>query len=59
MRDYFRTHPDMCRQYAARKLRQAKQYPYDMDGHCDGKDQFVAQLRDIALDWKKNKSSSL
>lgn len=52
VRDYLRTHKDICDKYAALKKELAKKYPYDIDGYCDGKDEFIKQLECEALKWK-------
>lgn len=57
VRDYLRTHPYICGEYAELKKRLAKEYPNDIDGYCDGKDFFVKQMEKDALKWsnKRNK----
>ena len=51
VRDYLRTHGEVARRYGALKSVLAKEYPYDIDGYCDGKDAFVKQLERDALRW--------
>ena len=58
VRDYLRTHPTICKQYSELKKKLANQYPFDIEGYCDGKEQFVTQLERHALDWKNGKLSS-
>ena len=58
VRDYLRSHPSACEQYANLKRKLAKQYPYDIEGYCDGKEEFVKQLEKEALDWKGKQASS-
>lgn len=55
LRDYLRTHKEDCDAYAILKKTLAEKYEYDIDGYCDGKDKFVKQLEQKALDWKNNK----
>ena len=52
VRDYLRTHKDVCDEYAALKKELARKYPYDIDGYCDGKDEFVRQMEQKALKWR-------
>lgn len=49
VRDYLRTHPRDAAEYGALKIRLAEQFPYDIDGYCDGKDAFVRALEKRAL----------
>ena len=49
VRDYLRTHPAERDAYAALKRRLAAQYPYDIDGYCNGKQAFVQELEARAL----------
>ena len=53
VRDYLRTHRDVCEKYAALKRALAKEYPYDIDGYCDGKEEFVQRMEKEALKWKR------
>ncbi len=50
VRDYLRTHRDVCEKYAALKRALAKEYPY---GYCDGKEEFVQRMEKEALKWKR------
>lgn len=54
VRDYLRTHKDVCNKYAILKKELAKKYPYDIDGYCKGKDAFVLQMEKEALEWRRN-----
>ena len=49
VRDYLRAHPDEAAAYAALKIRLAAEYPYDIEGYCDGKEAFVRALERRAL----------
>lgn len=51
VRDYLRTHKDICERYALLKRELAEKYPYDIDGYCRGKDGFVQELERNALEW--------
>lgn len=51
VRDYLRAHKDACDAYAELKKTLAKKYPYDRDGYCNGKDEFMKQLEEKALNW--------
>lgn len=50
-RDYLREHPEVCRQYGEIKSQLAKQYPNDIDGYCNGKDDFVKSVEKDAIKW--------
>jgi len=51
VRDYLRTHKDVCERYALLKKGLAEKYPYDIDGYCCGKEEFVQELERDALEW--------
>jgi len=48
-RDYMRTHEKEREEYAKIKIELAKRFPYDIDGYCDGKENFVREMEEIAL----------
>ena len=48
-RDYMRTHEKDREEYAKIKIELAKKYPYDIDGYCDGKENFVREMEEIAI----------
>ena len=50
-RDYLREHSKVCRQYGELKSQLAKQYPNDIDGYCNGKDDFVKSVEKDAIKW--------
>ncbi|MCT2536030.1 GrpB family protein [Aquibacillus koreensis] len=50
-RDYVREHPDEAKEYGKLKERLAEQFPYDMESYLDGKDLFVKNLEQKALEW--------
>ena len=52
VRDYLRTHREAAEQYGCLKTELAKVYPYDIEGYCDGKEEFVKKLEQEALLWK-------
>ena len=51
VRDYLRTHREEADAYGRLKERLAEEYPYDIEGYCDGKDEFVKELERRALAW--------
>lgn len=51
VRDYLRTHKEIRDKYAELKKKLAKIYPYDIDGYCDGKEEFVQEMEKDALKW--------
>ena len=48
-RDYMRTHQKEREEYAKIKIELAKKYPYDIYGYCDGKENFVREMEEIAI----------
>lgn len=50
-RDYLRTHPRECDEYATLKKQLAALYPNDIDAYCNGKDGFVKEMEARALQW--------
>lgn len=48
-RDYMRTHEKERDAYAALKKDLAQKFPYDIDGYCDGKENFVRKMEELAL----------
>lgn len=58
VRDYLRTHPAACERYGRLKKELANRYPYDIEGYCDGKEEFVRRLEKEALEWRNSHLSS-
>ncbi|AJS61455.1 GrpB family protein [Paenibacillus sp. IHBB 10380] len=50
-RDYLRQSPEICKEYGELKSKLADQYPTDIDGYGDGKDDFVKKIEKEALKW--------
>lgn len=50
-RDYMRAHPRDVHEYAALKEELAARFPHDIDGYCDGKDEFIAETDRRAAAW--------
>ena len=48
-RDYMRTHEKERNEYAKIKKDLAQEFPYDIDGYCDGKENFVREAGKRAL----------
>ncbi len=48
-RDYMRTHEKERNEYARIKRELAVRFPYDIDGYCDGKENFVRKIEEIAI----------
>ncbi len=48
-RDYMRTHEKERDEYAKIKIALAQRFPYDIDGYCDGKENFVREMEKLAL----------
>ena len=43
--------PEICIEYGELKSELAHKYPNDIDGYCDGKDDFVKRIEKDALKW--------
>ncbi|MGM0852960.1 MAG: GrpB family protein [Bacillota bacterium] len=54
-RDYLREHDREAQQYGELKTYLAKNFPLDMEGYIQGKDQFVKDMEKRALDWHQTK----
>ena len=48
-RDYMRTHEKEQEAYAKLKKDLAQKFPYDIEGYCDGKENFVREMEKLAL----------
>ncbi len=48
-RDYMRTHEKERDEYAKIKKALAQKFPYDIDGYCKGKENFVREMEERAL----------
>lgn len=48
-RDYMRTHKNKRDEYAKIKKELAGRFPYDIDGYCGGKEEFVRRMEECAL----------
>lgn len=51
VRDYLRKNVAVARAYGELKVALAQQFPYDIEGYCDGKDAFVKRMESQALEW--------
>lgn len=49
VRDFLRTHPDDAKAYGELKTKLAAEFPKDIEGYCDGKDEFVKSLERRAM----------
>lgn len=52
-RNYLRTHGKVSNSYGELKEKLAKQFPYDIDGYINGKNQLVKEIEGKALKWFK------
>lgn len=48
-RDYMRTHEKERDEYTKIKLSLAQKFPYDIDGYCNGKENFLREMEEQAL----------
>ena len=56
VRDYLRAHREAARAYGELKERLAEDFPYDIEAYCDGKEEFVKELEQKALLWKRQQT---
>ncbi|MFE8701489.1 GrpB family protein [Cytobacillus sp. FJAT-54145] len=56
VRDYLKSHQEARIEYGNLKERLARQYPRDIEGYSDGKNDFVQALERRALEWKRKNS---
>ena len=49
VRDYLNAHSDTAAEYAALKKKLAAEFPFDNDGYCDGKEEYMKSLEEKAL----------
>ena len=47
--DYMRTHEKERKEYAKIKIELARRFPYNIDGYCKGKENFVSSIEELAL----------
>lgn len=52
-RDYMIAHSDTAQQYSELKRKLAQQYPEDIEGYMDGKDEFIRTMEQKALEWQR------
>ena len=50
-RDFLRSHPDIALEYSQLKQRLAAAHPFDIEAYMDGKDAFIRQTQERALEW--------
>ncbi|MBC7880723.1 MAG: GrpB family protein [Anaerolineae bacterium] len=53
-RDYMRVHPEDAQKYSQLKQKLAKQYPNDVDGYVNGKDEFIKDIDKKAAEWRNS-----
>ncbi|MBQ3543597.1 MAG: GrpB family protein [Lachnospiraceae bacterium] len=54
MRDYLNSHEDKAKEYSELKLRLAKDYPNDRIAYTDAKSDFIENILQEALEWRKS-----
>ncbi|TVQ07773.1 MAG: GrpB family protein [Leptolyngbya sp. DLM2.Bin27] len=52
-RDFMVAYPDYAQQYSDLKRDLAAQYPNDIEGYMDGKDEFVKAMEQRAMQWRR------
>jgi GrpB-like predicted nucleotidyltransferase (UPF0157 family) len=53
-RDYIRSHPEDAHRYSELKQKLAREYPTNIDGYMDGKDEFIQEIDKKAAQWYIN-----
>ncbi|MFC0189408.1 GrpB family protein [Fictibacillus aquaticus] len=53
VRDYLRSHPEEAAEYGELKARLANEFPDDIVGYSEGKDEFVKNLERKAMEWRE------
>lgn len=56
VRDYLNAHTDTAAKYAALKKKLAAEFPFDNDGYCDGKEEYMKSLEEKALHWQEKQN---
>ena len=56
-RDYLRAHPEEARRYASIKKRLAEKFPFDIDGYCEGKHDYLQTVEKTALKWSQDSAT--
>jgi GrpB-like predicted nucleotidyltransferase (UPF0157 family) len=54
-RDYMRSHPEDAQKYSELKQYLAQEYPQDIAGYMDGKDEFIKEIDRKAQAWRSHK----
>lgn len=54
VRDFLRVNNEIAKEYGILKQKLAALYPYDIDRYCMGKEEFVKDLEQKAIEWKTN-----
>lgn len=58
-RDYMNTHPESAQKYSELKQELAKNYPNDIEGYMDGKNEFIREIDRKAANWKMSEGNSV
>lgn len=53
VRDYLKSHKEAVIEYGNLKARLAQQFPKDIEGYSDGKNDFIQNLERRAIEWKR------
>lgn len=53
VRDFLRTHKEVAEQYGELKAKLAVQFPNSIDDYCIGKEKFVLEMEEKALQWQR------
>ncbi|WP_173916877.1 GrpB family protein [Halobacillus sp. Marseille-Q1614] len=54
-RDYMIAYPEEASAYSRLKRSLAEKHPWDMDSYINGKDDYIIETEQKALEWKKSK----
>ncbi|WP_425448907.1 GrpB family protein [Dethiothermospora halolimnae] len=53
-RDYMKAHPKLAKEYGELKSKLAREFKYDSEGYCNGKDSFIKEIDKKAYRWKND-----
>ena len=53
MREFLSSHTDIASKYGELEMKLADQFPKDIVGYCNGKNDSVKQIEEEALIWNK------
>jgi GrpB-like predicted nucleotidyltransferase (UPF0157 family) len=55
-KEYMIAHPEKAQAYSELKQKLARKFPYDIESYMDGKDPFIKETEEKALQWYKHRN---